>query len=117
MKMICTVCPFGCRLEAARSGGKISVTGNECARGREFALSEMDNPVRTVTATVRIVGAEIAMLPVKTASPVPRDAMESIVKALRAIEMEAPVESGEVVVRDICGTGVDVVATRSLCRA
>lgn len=117
MKMVCTVCPVGCHLEVTQCGEKFIVAGNECAKGAEFALSEMNNPVRTVTATVRIAGAEIAMLPVKTAQPVPKDAMERVVKALQSIEVIAPVESGEVVARDICGTGIDVVATRSLYRA
>lgn len=116
MKMVCTVCPMGCHLEVTQCGDTFTVAGNECAKGAEFALSEMNNPVRTVTATVRIEGAEIAMLPVKTASPVAKDAMERIVKALQAIEVIAPVESGEVVAHNICGIGIDVVATRSLYR-
>lgn len=35
-------------------------------------------------------------------------------KTLDGVVLDAPVRLGQVVVRDICGTGVDFIATRDL---
>jgi CxxC motif-containing protein len=35
-------------------------------------------------------------------------------KAIKAISVTAPVQAGDVVLANICGTGVDIVATKAL---
>ena len=39
---------------------------------------------------------------------------DSVLAALDGVELTAPVRRGQVVLADVCGTGVDVVATRDL---
>ena len=51
---ICISCPAGCHLEIEKDQDRISVTGNTCPRGDEYARKECTAPERTVTGTVRV---------------------------------------------------------------
>ena len=115
---LCINCPLGCRLEVDANGDDIiEVRGNACKRGLEFARQEHTDPRRMVTTTVAVRGAPLARLPVATADAVPKDAVRDVCRALHALELHAPVEIGDVVLADVLGTGVDVIATRTLERA
>ena len=63
--IICIVCPKGCRLTVDEN--TLAVTGNGCPRGAEYGKNELTHPVRVVTSTVRVEGADICRCPVKTA--------------------------------------------------
>ena len=54
-ELTCIGCPLGCLINVEIRDGKIiSVTGNTCKRGWEYAVKEMTDPTRIVTTTVRI---------------------------------------------------------------
>jgi CxxC motif-containing protein len=91
-----------------------AVTGHECKRGINYGRSEIENPTRVITSTVKICGAIYRRCPVKTASPIPKSIIKEAMQLLNNIELTAPVKMGQVVVSDICGTGVDFVTTRSM---
>ena len=110
---ICTMCPNGCHLQVDEAHD-YAVTGNRCPRGAIYGKAELTNPVRIVTSTVCIEGAAHPSLPVKTAGDVPKGKMFDIVAALNDVCVQAPVHVGDVVLADVCGTGVDVVASRSM---
>jgi CxxC motif-containing protein len=113
-EITCINCPMGCNLEVTYDADTIiSVKGNECARGKDYAAKEMFHPERVVTTTVRIMGAAIAVLPVKTERSVPKALGRKIVQAATAITVTAPVKTGDVVLANVLGTGVNIVATRS----
>ena len=112
-EVICTMCPNGCHLQVDEAHD-YAVTGNRCPRGAIYGKAELTNPVRIVTSTVRIEGAARPSLPVKTAGDVPKGKMFDIVAALNDVCVQAPVHVGDVVLADVCGTGVDVVASRSM---
>lgn len=113
--LTCINCPLGCQVTATLEGGKIvSVTGNTCIRGDRYARSEHTHPTRIVTSSVPVTGsATEQMVSVKTASPVPKEKIFAVMKALADAKAAAPVHIGDVVVHDIAGTGVDMVATRN----
>lgn len=112
---LCIGCPLGCRLELDESNGEfLEVRGNSCKKGEEFARQEHVDPRRVVTTTVAIAGALWPRLPVKTSAAVPKALVGDVCRALRAVRAHAPVMLGEVIVADVLGTGVDVVATRDL---
>ncbi len=114
---LCIGCPLGCRLEVDTQGDEIlEVRGNACKRGDTFARQEHVDPRRFVTTTVAIEGAPWPRLPVATAGSVPKHVMREVCEALHALRLEAPVELGQVVLPDALGTGIDVVATRSMER-
>ncbi|MCL2618244.1 MAG: DUF1667 domain-containing protein [Defluviitaleaceae bacterium] len=111
-KLVCIVCPKGCRLEVDEQNG-CSVTGNSCPRGEVYGKSELQNPTRTITSTVRLTGAAHRRCPVKTAAPIPKHLISDAMRLLDDIEVSAPVKLGQTIVPDICGTGIAFVATRS----
>ena len=110
--IICTVCPRGCHMDVCAA--TLTVTGNECRRGESYGQNELQNPMRTVTSTVKISGALHRRCPVKTAAPIPKHLIHDAMRLLDNIELTAPVKLGQVVVEDICGTGVPFVASRSM---
>lgn len=120
-KFVCICCPIGCELTATvKDDGEISVTGNTCKRGAAYAVTELTAPTRTVTSTVRVNGGAIDRVPVKTARPIPKEKMFDALfgdGGIKSVEVDAPIEAGDVVIRDVAGTGVDVIATRKIERA
>lgn len=112
--LTCIVCPLGCRLAVTRpaGAGEYEVTGNRCRRGADYARSEMTDPRRVLTSTVTLTGAAVRRLPVKTVAPIPKPLLLVAAQELRKVTAAAPVRAGEVIVPDLAGTGVAVVATR-----
>ena len=90
------------------------VAGNSCPRGAEYGRAELLHPVRVLTGTVKIRGGMIPRCPVKTRGPIPKEKILDAARALGRVDLQAPVRLGDVVLADVCGTGVDVVATRSV---
>lgn len=112
-ELICIVCPNGCRLRVDEEN-YYQVTGNACSRGEEYGRTELLHPTRVLTGTVKIRGGTVARCPVKTKEPIPKEKILDAAKALGDVGLQAPVRVGDVVLADVCGTGVDVVATRSV---
>ncbi len=112
---LCIGCPLGCRLEVEEEDAQIvAVRGFSCKRGEEYALQEHTDPRRMVTTTVAITNGRWARLPVKTTAAVPKEHERAVYAALRSVVMRAPIRLGDVVVGNIRGLGVDVVATRDM---
>ncbi|MBR4711839.1 MAG: DUF1667 domain-containing protein [Clostridia bacterium] len=111
----CINCPMGCRMTVAQDadGAVVSVTGNTCKRGDTYARQEVTAPVRMVTAVVRVAGSETPVS-VKTREPIPKKEIPACMAALRGLSLRAPIRAGDVVLADVCGTGVDVIATRDV---
>ena len=113
--LICIGCPMGCPLVVTLDHGEVvSVEGNTCKRGAVYGKKEVTNPTRIVTSTVRVTGGSIPMVSVKTREDIPKEKIFDCIKALKEIEVAAPVNIGDVVLRDVAGTGVDVVATKNV---
>jgi len=112
-KIICIVCPKGCHLNVDENN-HFAVTGHDCERGVAYGRSELENPTRVITSTVKIRGAVHRRCPVKTASPIPKGLIAEAMRLLDDVELAAPVKLGQVVVEDICGTGVPFVTSRSM---
>ena len=114
-ELICIGCPMGCHLAAEIEDGVVTrVTGNTCRRGEEDAKKECVAPMRTVTGTVALLGGRLPVLPVRTNGEVPKEKVLAVADALRRATAQAPIHAGDVVLRGVCGTGVDVIAVKSL---
>lgn len=117
-ELICVNCPKGCRITVTLADGKIqSITGNSCPKGAEYAAKETTRPERILTSTVRIEGGLWRVLPVITSGAIPLDQMEAVMKTVRTVRVEAPVAMNQVLVADINGLGVDLIASRSMEKA
>ena len=113
--LICIGCPMGCPLVVTMDHGEVvSVEGNICKRGTVYGKKEVTNPTRIVTSTVRVSGGSIPVVSVKTREDIPKEKIFDCIKALKKVEVAAPVHIGDVVLRDVAGTGVDVVATKNI---
>ena len=110
--LTCIICPRGCALTAEEKDGKILVTGHTCPKGEQYAVDECTNPVRTVTSTVRVSNRKDTMVSVKTENPVPKGQMMAVMERLRSIQVEAPVNLGEVILEDVFGSRI--VATKAV---
>lgn len=112
----CICCPLGCRIEVALDeNGQVSeVSGYTCKRGADYAAQEAVAPERMVIAVLCVSGC-LEPVSVKTQRPVPKAAMKDVLAAVAALRLDAPVAAGDVLIEDVCGTGVAVVATKSVC--
>ncbi len=111
-ELTCIMCPIGCAITVEEADdGTLTVRGNGCPRGDRYARQEVTNPTRVVTSVVRVEGAALPLCPVKTASPVPKATIPACLEAIRAVAVKTPVAIGDVLVEDLAGTGVALVAT------
>lgn len=108
--LTCIVCPLGCSITAQMDGKKIvSITGNSCPRGESYARVELTDPRRTLTTTMRVKGG--GLVSVKSKDTLPKDGLFECMAVIDAAEVSAPIEIGDVLIKDILGLGVDIVAT------
>lgn len=112
-ELICITCPKGCHLHVDEDKD-YAVTGNHCPRGAIYGKKECTHPTRVVTSTVKILGAEFERLSVKTAQDIPKEKIFDVMKELNHIVVSSPIHRGDIIMHDICGTGVDLVATKDL---
>ena len=110
----CISCPVGCRMQAITENGVLaSLSGNACRRGEIYARQESVAPMRMVTAVLPVEGRSLP-LSVKTKTPIPKEDIRRCMAALAALELKPPIHMGQVVIADVCGSGVDVVATKQV---
>ena len=114
--LTCIGCPLGCSISVSLSdNGEVSeITGNTCKTGEEYARKEVTNPSRVVTSIVKINNGDVNMVSVKTAEDIPKGKIFDCMEALKKVTVTAPVQIGEVIIKNVCGTGVDVIATKKV---
>ena len=111
-EITCIVCPRGCRMAADIQGEAITVTGNGCSRGEKHAVAEILHPVRSLTSIVRVSNRRDTMVSVKSADPIPKEEMFSIMELIHAAQAEAPIQIGDVILDNVCGTRI--IATKQI---
>ncbi|MGM9858213.1 MAG: DUF1667 domain-containing protein [Bacilli bacterium] len=108
---ICIVCPKGCRIHVDNDS---KITGNTCIRGEQYVRNELTCPKRMLTSTVRINSKIYNRLPVISSEELPKELIESVVKELDNISLKVPVHIHDVIIENVLGTGVNIIATRSI---
>lgn len=108
------MCPSGCSLTV---NDDLSVEGARCPRGEAYGRAEVQNPVRVLTATVAVNGALYRRCPVKSSASLPRGLLLPAMEALSGITLTVPVRAGQIVLENICGSGINVVSVRDLLPA
>ena len=127
--MTCIGCPVGCLLTVDVDGDpeikkykqnpslkpdSIHVSGNRCDKGREYAESELLHPTRFLTSTVVITGGEVDRLPVRTETAVSKTDIPKVMTAIHTLKVKAPVATGTVLLEDCAGTGVRLIAAKTI---
>ncbi|MCR4693981.1 MAG: DUF1667 domain-containing protein [Pseudobutyrivibrio sp.] len=116
-ELTCIGCPMGCQITVELEDGQVlSVAGNTCGIGDKYARNEVTHPERTVTSTAIVVGGQGPRASVKTKGNVPKDKIADVMKEIDGLVLDAPVKIGDIVIKDVCGTGVDVVVTRNISK-
>ena len=118
VNLTCIGCPLGCQIEVimdAQDNIRL-ITGNTCPRGEKYARKEVTAPTRIVTSSVRVYGSRTGerMVSLKTASDIPKEKIMEGIRDLRGVSVPCPVHIGDVLLKDIAGTGVDMIATKEV---
>lgn len=116
-ELTCIKCPFGCQINVYIEKGEVrDVKGNNCPRGETYAKKELSNPERIITSTIRVKNGDLEMLSIKTTDGIPKSTILSVMNTINGVKIEAPVNIGDIVLKDVCSTGVDIVATNKVSK-
>jgi CxxC motif-containing protein len=114
-ELTCIGCPLGCSVTVTMENGVVTgITGNTCKRGDTYARKEVTNPTRIVTSTVKVTGGVAPMVSVKTQSDIPKEKIFACVTARKDVIVSAPVLIGDILITNVAGTGIDIVATKNV---
>lgn len=114
-EIICTVCPMGCHIKVEGEGENIiSVEGYTCKRGEQYARAEFAHPVRILTTTIKTDSDKNPLVPVRSDKPVPKEKMMDCMKEVRKCLAKTPVNVYDILIENVCGTGVNIVATGAI---
>lgn len=116
-ELVCIVCPRGCTLRVEEEGETLQVTGNGCKRGADFARSELTAPMRTLCTTVRTAFPDVPVLPVRLSAEIPKGQIFPVMEAINAVTVDQPVDMGGVILNNVLGLDVDLVAASGLLRS
>ena len=116
--LTCIVCPLGCSITVKLKGIEvIGVDGNTCAKGEAYARDEVLHPKRTLTSSVLVIGGSWPLVSVRTSGPIPKAKIVAVMKAIKAKMVKAPVKMGAVLIKNVSGTRVDIIATKDIERS
>ena len=110
-EFVCIVCPRGCQLSIDEN---MNVTGNFCPRGKAYAISEVTNPTRMITSSIRVINRDDLLVSVKTSNPVPKGMIFEVMKEIDKASVEAPTKIGDIAIENILGLGVNVLITKEI---
>jgi CxxC motif-containing protein len=113
-RLTCILCPIGCELEVTRPERGLDVRGNQCEKGIDFATEEVLYPKRNLATSVPVRGSQTRLVSVRLSDRVPREMIFPILREIAKLRPEPPVRRGEVLIADVLGAGVDVIATRTV---
>ncbi|WP_138203348.1 DUF1667 domain-containing protein [Haloimpatiens lingqiaonensis] len=114
-ELTCIGCPMGCSLEVKIENGEVvEVKGNTCPKGKTYAEKECTNPTRIVTSSVKVEGGVIDAVSVKTENDIPKDRIFQCIDELRGVVVKAPIKIGDVVLKNVAGTGINIIATKQV---
>lgn len=117
-ELTCIVCPMGCSLEVTLEDGKVlSVKGNGCPRGEAYGKNECTHPTRVLTTTMAVTGGKKPVVSVKTAGAIPKELLFEAMTKVNGMSIPSPIQMGQVLIPDLCGTGIDLVATGTVEKA
>lgn len=115
-EFICIQCPMGCVLTVTKETSGLTVHGNTCPRGAEYGKKEMTNPTRVVTSSVPVHAGDVQRVSVKTETDIPKEKIFAVMDEIRDLHVDAPVMIGDILLSNVAGTGVNIIATKNVFR-
>ena len=114
-KITCVVCPIGCEILVKIEDGECrSIKGNKCKRGEEYAINEVLNPKRMLTTSVLVKDGVWPLVSIKTSEPVPKEKLFHVLQEVKKTAVQAPVDSGQIILKNAANTGINIVATKTV---
>lgn len=114
-RMTCILCPNGCKLKVEVSDKEIiSLVGAKCPKGQKFAHQEINNPHRNIATSVLVNGGELPLVSVRLTAPIPKNRIFDMMEEIKKTQCEAPVKSGQILIKNALDLGVDVVCTKEV---
>ena len=111
-KFTCIMCPQGCDIEATLRGSEIlAITGNTCEKGRDYVTNELLHPMRNIASSVLVTGSDHPLVSVRLSGMIPKDRIFDVMAEIKSVRLAAPVTRGSIVIPNVLGLGVDVIAT------
>ena len=107
-ELTCIICPNSCTLNVEET--PMSVSGNLCPRGVQFARQELTDPRRTLTTTIRTADVRKPVLPVKTDGEISKSLIRQAMEEMHRTVIDHPVRAGDIIIEDLCGSGIPVIA-------
>lgn len=114
--MVCINCPRGCTMTVTKEGDDIKVTGNFCKKGEQFAINELTCPMRTICTTVKTAFSQVPVIPCRVSNDIPKDRIFDVMKEINGVIVEKPIGRGDVIIKDVLGTGADIIATSDVLK-
>ncbi len=113
----CIVCPTGCFVHVENISGELVIEGHSCKRGEVYAREEFISPKRILTTTMRVENGFLPLIPVRSDKPIPKERLGEALKQIAFTKIKAPIKMGDVLLKDILGLEVNVIASRDLIKA
>ena len=114
-KITCIECPKGCALSVDIENCRVvKVSGHECPKGEKYAVSEVGNPMRILTSAVLTEGLQLKMVPVRTDKPIPKTKIMEAMTEVKRLRLKSAVKPGEIIIDNLLGLGVNLIATREV---
>jgi CxxC motif-containing protein len=110
-EMICIMCPRGCHLKVSKD---LVVEGNFCPRGKAYGVEEMTHPTRILTTTMKTNSCQYPRISIKSKEGIPKELIFKAMDEINHLTLEDHVKIGDVVIHNICQSGVDMIATKNI---
>ena len=109
----CILCPIGCEIRINKKNLLI-IDGAKCKKGIEYSKNEVLNPKRILTTSILVRNGNIPLVSVKTSKPIPKDKIFEILKIIKKTTVNAPIDIGQIIIKNILDTKSDIIATKSI---
>jgi len=110
----CILCPYGCRISVEKNGEEYLVSGNRCKQGKEYALIELTNAMRTLTTTVKTIFPDFPRLAVKTNKDVKLSDIFRFMEEINRITITKRLKPGDVIRKCLLNQDIDLIATDNM---
>ena len=115
-EIVCVICPRGCRIKIEGHADQIiKIENYGCTRGIDYASDEFKNPRRILTSSIPIEGTKDGrMLPIRSSTPIPKNLIILCMEQIKKTGVKASVQMHQIIIKNILGTGSDIIACRNM---
>jgi len=116
-RYVCIICPNSCEIDVEYSGNEIKkISGQTCKRGDEYVRKELIAPERGITTSVPIRGGAIPLVSVRSSKAFSKELLPQVMQEISKARADAPVKMGDILIKNVLGTGADIIATKNVPR-